>query len=175
MRSKLMPPCHSFHDHRHVGTGVTDNSTSGLPFTQLQLCAAQAGVKGTVPKGTVAYVLYCSTRCNGAEKYDSGTLIPASPPAHPGVCQAAFIEYLVTLTHSWVPYALANGRFIVPGYDQNGPVSSGSFGLGNLEDRTHTHTFIASISTVSTVTYAPSSLNTCLFSVLRRVCGGKHR
>ena len=40
------------------------------------------------------------------------------------------------------------GRFFVPGYDQKSPIASSAFPLGNLEDRTHTHTFTANITTV---------------------------
>ena len=40
------------------------------------------------------------------------------------------------------------GRFLVPGYDQKSPIASSAFPLGNLEDRTHTHSLTASITTV---------------------------
>eukprot|EP00042_Codosiga_hollandica_P033405 m.222650 g.222650 ORF g.222650 m.222650 type:complete len:365 (-) comp54178_c0_seq8:112-1206(-) len=49
----------------------------------------------------------------------------------------------------WNEYLASNGRFIIPGYDQSQAIASKSLPLGNLEDRTHTHTFTSQINTGS--------------------------
>ena len=50
---------------------------------------------------------------------------------------------------NWITFDEADGRALVPGYDGTEVVPSANDPLGNLEDRTHAHTFTASVSTDS--------------------------